>query len=177
MRRRLRRSLWPRGRLSGCPVGSRTGQSPSGAYQQRILYRSSFRPVPSLLEQGAARELLAVAKIAREQFDPRLSHLDVGVVGAEDPLLVGQQRGGQAQRTGRRPRPARSNRRCCCGWSGCRGGRGRRTRCWSGSSAVTGAMRRGHPRPARSSRRCCCGWSGCRGDRGRGPAAGRAAAR
>ena len=99
MRRRLRRSLWPRGRLSGCPVGDPLTDSPrpvliSGGSCTALPVSDLCGPSSNRAPPG---KLLAAAKIARELFDPRLSRLDVRVVGAEDPLLVGQQRGEQLQ--------------------------------------------------------------------------------
>ena len=47
---------------------------------------------------------------------------------------VGQQLLGEAQRGGGVASRPRSRRRCCHGWRGCRSGRGRGLRSWSGSS-------------------------------------------
>ena len=69
----------------------------------------------------------------------------VGVVGAEDPLAVGEGLLEQRDRLGQVARPPGRRRRGCCGSSGCRGGRGRGPARGRRGSARTA----GSPRPDR----------------------------
>ena len=89
----------------------------------------------------------------------------VGMVRAQDPLLVGQQLLEQPQRLRRMPALARSRTRCCCGWPGCRGGRARGPAPGRAAAPGTAAAPLPDARSARSRRRCRAGWSGCRGGR------------
>ena len=163
-RRSPRRAAPPPGRRRrGCcgRSGCRGGRGPGPARSRRGCARAGRSPRP------AARRLVGDGEVvARGQ--------GVGVVGAQDPLAVGEGALVQGDRLGQPPRRPGRRRRGCCGMARVSGWSGPRTRSQSVRARSDRAMRLGEParRPGRR-RRGCCARSGCRGGRGRGPARGR----
>ena len=89
------------------------------------------------------------------------------MLGAEDALGDGQQRGELVPGGGRVPRPARSSRPGWRGRPGCRGARGRGRARLRAAARRTGPGRRLRRPPARPSRRVRSAWPGRRGARDR----------
>ena len=92
----------------------------SGWSGPRTRCRSASSPVNS--GDGLVGRVPGLARPAGEVV---AGGQGVGVVGAEDPQPVGEQPGERLDGLVDPSRPRPASGRGCCGWSGCRGGRGR----------------------------------------------------